>query len=148
MCRTTCVGVNRTRDVSPLTRLPPKTATNMCPLSFRCTSERPSLLLVSYPFFRGLNIALTLVLILIGVKVRSDGVAQARVYFCLEPRATLVGRYPMLPIASYVDELGVSQLWERLMTFIRSLSPSDRVSDPPILALGTAPIKKNAAKVY
>jgi hypothetical protein len=70
------------------------------------------------------------------------------VYFCLEPRATLVGAYPMLPIASYVDELGVSRLWERLMTFVRNLPPSDHVSDPPILALGMAPIKKNAAKVY
>jgi hypothetical protein len=45
-----CIGAERTRDGSSLTRPPPKTVTNMCPVSFRCSCERPRSLYVSYPF--------------------------------------------------------------------------------------------------
>jgi hypothetical protein len=92
----TRIRVKRTLDVSSSTRPPPKTVTNMCPLSFRCSWERPRSLFVSYPFLRPPNLALNLVLIFIGAEVRSEGIAQTEAYFCLGPRATLVGTSPAL----------------------------------------------------
>jgi hypothetical protein len=52
------------------------------------------------PFLREWKLALTLVLILIDSEVRSDDVAQNRVYFCPGPRATLIGTSPMVLLAS------------------------------------------------
>jgi DMATS type aromatic prenyltransferase len=85
---------------------------------------------------------------MLGGEIRLDGVAQTRAYFCPGPRAKLMGVSPIVLLTSCLDELGLSQPWERVTKFIGSCPLSHHVSDPFFLAVGTAPANNNSAKVY